>query len=150
MDLGAGYLGLFLSAFLAGSVVPLPSEPVFLALLASGADPVLAVAVASAGNLLGALTVWLLGRALERGGARWLGARWRERWGGDEQSRAAARERLRRWGAGLLLLSWAPWIGDPIVLGAGLAGVRLLPFLLLCGAGKLLRYAALAWVWTAV
>lgn len=148
MDLGAGYVGMFVSAFLAGSVLPLPSEPVLLALLSAGADPWLSVLVASAGNLLGALTVWLMGRAIARGGGRWVGPRLTARLAGDEAGREAARERMRRWGAGLLLLSWVPWIGDPLVLGAGLVEVRLLPFLLLCGAGKLARYAALAWLWS--
>lgn len=142
------WLGLFLSAFLAGSVVPVPSEPALLLLLADGASPWAAVTVATAGNLLGALTVWLLGRALARrsGGEGWVPARFAP----DEATRTAAAERVRRRGAPLLLLAWLPWVGDAIVLGAGLVGIRLLPFLLLCGAGKLARYAALSWTFAAL
>ena len=150
MDGATPLLGLFLAALAAGSALPFPSEPALLLVLAGGTDPWLAVLVATLGNVLGALTVWLIGRALARGGAGWLGPRLAARRGGAEAAREAARARLRRWGAGLLLLAWAPWIGDAIVLGAGLVGVRALPFLLLVSAGKLARYAALAWAVSAV
>jgi membrane protein YqaA with SNARE-associated domain len=144
LELGP-YLGLFLTAFLAGSIVPLASEPALLLLLAGGASPWAAVAVATAGNTLGAFTLWLMGRAAARGGAGWVTARL-----GDEAARERAQGRMRRCGAPLLLLAWLPWVGDAIALGAGLVGVRPLPFLLLCGAGKLARYAALSWTFAAV
>lgn len=139
------YLGLFLTAFLAGSIVPLPSEPALLLLLAGGASPWLAVAVATLGNTLGAFTLWLMGRGIAHGKPSWLPARL----AGDEAARERAAGRLRRCGAPLLLLAWLPWVGDAIALGAGLVGVRPLPFLLLCGAGKLARYAALSWTFAA-
>ena len=59
----AALLGLFASAFLAATILPFSSEAVLAALtVAGGADVALLWAVASAGNILGAVVNWLLGR----------------------------------------------------------------------------------------
>lgn len=134
-----GLLGLFLAAFLAGSVLPFPSEVVLLALLAAGASPGLSVAVATLGNVLGAVTVYLLGLGLLAGGRRLRGLE-----PPDPEQRSRALAWIQRWGAGALLLSWVPVVGDVIVLGAGLARVRALPFLVLVTLGKGGRYLLVA------
>ena len=61
------YLGLFAAAFAAATLLPLQSEAVLVGLLVLGEHPVPALlAVATAGNVLGALVNWALGRwALE-------------------------------------------------------------------------------------
>jgi len=139
-----GLPGLFLSAFLAGSIVPLPSEAVLVALVGGGLSLAPLVAVASLGNLLGATTLYWLGARLAagRGGAAsaWL----ERRLARDPRAFERARARTRRWGAPLLLLSWLPVAGDLLVIAAGVAGVRWLPFLLFTGAGKTLRFCAVA------
>ncbi|RMG18137.1 MAG: DedA family protein [Planctomycetota bacterium] len=137
-----GPAGLFCAAFLAGSVLPFPSEGVLCALLRRGFDPFLGVAVASAGNVLGALTLYGMGWGLQRGLLRgWL----RRRLERDPGRLDAARRRLERWGLGGLLLAWVPGVGDAFVLGAGLAGSPIVPFLALVTVGKTARYALLAW-----
>lgn len=143
-----GLPGLFLAALLAGSVAPLPSEAVLVALLGSGLDPALAVSVATCGNLLGAATLYLLGGMLSaRLGDGWASARGRriaQRFAGDPQRLERTAARLRRFGAPLLLLSWLPVVGDALVLAAGMVGVRPLPFALCTAAGKAARYGAVA------
>ena len=59
-----GYLGMFLSAVLAGSVVPFSSEAVLAALVlpSTGLTPVICLIAASVGNLLGSLTCYGMGR----------------------------------------------------------------------------------------
>ena len=59
-----GYLGMFLSAVLAGSVVPFSSEAVLAALVlpSTGLNPVICLIAASVGNLLGSLTCYGMGR----------------------------------------------------------------------------------------
>ena len=59
-----GYLGMFLSAVLAGSVVPFSSEAVLAALVlpCTGLNPVICLIAASVGNLLGSLTCYGMGR----------------------------------------------------------------------------------------
>ena len=58
-----GYIGLFIGAFLAATILPMSSDVLLVGLLAVGADPYISVAVATAGNWLGGLTSYWLGRA---------------------------------------------------------------------------------------
>lgn len=139
-----GLPGLFLVAMLAGSIVPMPSEALLVAVLSGGVSPVAAVTVATVGNVLGALSLYLLGRWGARGGQGRL-----EQWLSRRRAREAprlerARLRLRRWGAPVLLLSWLPFVGDAFVLAAGLVGVRVIPFLVFTTVGKGLRYVFVA------
>lgn len=137
-----GLLGLFLAALLAGSVLPFPSEVVLVAVIGAGGSVPLAVAVATAGNLLGAITVYLIGRAIASGGR--LGERLEARWRDDPERLERARARVERWGAASLLLSWVPILGDALVLAAGLARVHW-PWALACTVvGKLGRYVVVA------
>ena len=141
-----GLLGMFLAGLLAGSVLPFPSEGVLVALIGGGWSPVAVVGVASLGNVLGAVTVYLVGRAIARGGR--LGDRLRRRWDKEPGELERARARAERYGAPALLLAWVPVVGDVFVLGAGLIGVRAVWFLPLVTAGKVARYAAVAYALT--
>jgi membrane protein YqaA with SNARE-associated domain len=133
-----GYLGLFLSAFLAATLLPFSSEAVLAALSAFDRhDPVLLWAAASVGNTLGSLVNWALGRCFLRfRDRRWFPV------GPERLDRA--RERFRRYGAWTLLFAWLPVVGDPLTLAAGALGVKVWPFLALVGAGKAARYAVVA------
>ena len=51
-----GYVGLFLSAFIAGSILPFSSEAVMVILTGMGLDPVGCLIAASLGNTLGGMT----------------------------------------------------------------------------------------------
>ena len=64
-----GYWGMFLSAFLAGSVLPFSSEAVMLGLLAAGVDPVPLLIYGSIGNVMGGMVNYGLGRL---GKLEWL------------------------------------------------------------------------------
>ena len=67
MSTYAAYAGLFMSALLAAPILPAQSEAVLAVLLASGTYSTAALlAVASVGNILGAVINWLLGRGIER------------------------------------------------------------------------------------
>ena len=67
------YLGLFASAFLAATLLPLSSEAVLAALTAaSGQEALVLWLVASVGNTLGALVNWVLGRFC----LHWRDRRW--------------------------------------------------------------------------
>lgn len=139
-----GLPGLFVAAFAAGSVLPLPSEAVLAALVYAGGPTGAAVGVATLGNVLGALTLWAPARWAVTSPQGPL-ARWsaRRREGEGERLRRAL-ALLRRYGAPALLLSWLPVVGDAFVLAAGVARVRLVPFLLCVTLGKGLRYLAVA------
>jgi membrane protein YqaA with SNARE-associated domain len=136
----SAYLGLFFSAFGAATLLPLQSEAMLVALLLSDAYPLWALlALASAGNLLGAQLNWLLGRYLERFRQR----RWFPL---NERTLARAQRWYARHGRWSLLLSWLPIVGDPLTLVAGVMRESWWRFLLLVGLAKSGRYAALAYL----
>ena len=133
----SAYLGLFLSALGAATLLPLQSESVLVALLLSGAySPWGLLAVASAGNILGSLLNWLLGRYLEH---------FRHKpWFPVSDARLQQAQRgYARYGRWSLLLSWVPTIGDPLTLVAGVMRERLWVFLLIVSLAKTARYAVL-------
>lgn len=136
----AAHLGLFLSAFAAATLLPLQSEAVLVGLLLGGQYPLWSLLLAaSLGNVLGSLLNWSLGRGIER---------WRERRWFPVSARALAKaqRQYQRFGHWSLLLSWAPVIGDPLTLIAGVMREPLWRFLLLVSIAKTGRYAALAWL----
>jgi membrane protein YqaA with SNARE-associated domain len=129
------YAGLFLVALAAATVLPLQSEAAMVAMLLTGHSPWLVLLVASVGNVLGSVINWILGRAIDRYGTRrWFPA------SGAALDRAAGW--YRRYGRWSLLLSWAPVIGDPITVIAGVLRERLAVFLLLVTVAKVGRYLA--------
>lgn len=134
-----GLMGMFASAFLAATILPLGSEIVFAALYFENVPPVLLVAVASVGNVLGSLVNYTLGR----GALRWWQGRQEA---GQGAQTAAALARFERWGAASLLLAWVPVIGDPLTVAAGVLRVRLWLFLTLVSIGKTGRYLLLSWL----
>ena len=133
-----GYTGLFLTAFLAATILPLSSEGV-LAALGSGDGFELwgLVLVATAGNTLGSVVNWGLGRwSLRFRDRKWFPV------SAATLDRACAR--FRRWGLWTLLLAWVPVVGDPLTVAAGLLRVPFTPFLVLVAAGKAFRYLVVA------
>lgn len=134
----AVYSGLFGAAFLAATVVPAQSEAVLAALLISGDHPAwMLIGVASLGNVLGSAVNWALGRGLERfKDRRWFPA--------DAKTLARAQGWYQRYGKWSLLLSWAPFIGDPLTVAAGIMREPFLVFLALVSAAKVGRYLVLA------
>lgn len=133
-------IGLFLSSFLAATLLPAQSELALAGLLAGGvASPALLIGVATLGNTLGSLVNWLLGRWAHRlGRQRWFPIK------GDALRKAECW--YHRYGRWSLLLSWAPVIGDPLTLAAGLLREPLASFLPLVALAKLGRYLVIAWL----
>lgn len=129
--------GLFLTALVAATVFPGQSEALLVALLLAGGPPVPLVLAASTGNIAGSIVNWLLGRGL----ARFENRRW-------FPLKPAALARATRWyerfGKWSLLLSWAPIIGDPLTLVAGVLRERFATFLSLVTLAKTGRYVVVA------
>lgn len=127
--------GLFLWSLLAATLLPLSSEAALAAAQAAGAAPAWQLlAVASAGNVLGAVVNWAMGRYL-------LHFRHRRWFPFSAATIDRAGLRFQRFGGPALLFSWVPVIGDPLTFAAGVLRYPLLPFLLLVTTGKVLRYA---------
>jgi len=136
-ELGS-YSGLFLVAFLAATILPAQSELGLAGLILSDShSAVLLVAVASAGNTLGAVVNWVLGRGVERfSGRRWFPV------SPDRLEQASGW--YRRYGRWSLLLSWVPFIGDPLTVAAGVLREPLVTFLALVAVAKTGRYIVVA------
>lgn len=136
----AAYAGLFAVAFVAATLLPAHSEVALVGLLLTGNySPWLLVAVASAGNILGSLVNWLLGRAVEHYRDRkWFPV--------SPQMLERAQAWYHRYGRWSLLMSWAPVIGDPLTVVAGVLREPLWSFLLLVAIAKTARYVVLALV----
>ena len=136
--MGLAYLGLFIVAFGAATVLPLQSEAVLVGLLLLDEHPVWAlVAVATVGNVLGSMTNWLLGRYIER----WRHKRW---FPISEVKLERAQRSYQRHGRWSLLLSWVPVIGDALTVMAGTMREPLWSFTLIVLIAKLARYLVLA------
>lgn len=131
---GQGYLTLFMLSFLASTILPLGSEWLLVALVMKGYDPVLSVAVATAGNTLGACTTYGIGLY---GGPFLIGRILRI----SDEARQKAERLYARYGSWSLLLSWVPIVGDPICLVGGILRIRFGKFSALVVTGKLARYA---------
>lgn len=132
-----GYGALFLSAFLAATVLPFSSEALLLAMAAGGDfSPVRLFLFASAGNILGAVVNWLLGRFC----LHWQDRRW---FPVSPTRLTQATDWFNRYGVWSLLFAWVPIIGDPLTLAAGFLRVRFWLFFLLVSIAKAGRYAIL-------
>lgn len=124
---------LFISAFLAATILPFYSEVVLFAYLQQGLNPVTLVIAAAIGNTLGSAVNWALGIYIQRfKDRRWFYF--------SEQQMLRAQNRFQRYGSWTLLLAWLPVGGDALTLIAGVMRVRFDLFLLLVGIGKTTRY----------
>lgn len=130
--------GLFGTAFLAATLLPAQSEAALAGLILAGTHPAaLLVTVASVGNIAGSIVSWLIGRGLWRAGKqRWFPA--------SAKSLDRASKWYHRYGRWSLLLSWAPFIGDPLTVVAGALKEPLWSFLAIVTVAKAGRYIALA------
>lgn len=140
----AAYLGLFIAALAAATILPMQSEAVLVGLLLTENYPVFAlIVVASVGNVLGSVANWTLGRWIER-------FRHRSWFPVGERGMERARGWYRRYGRWSLLASWLPIVGDPITVVAGALREPLPTFLLLVALAKIGRYVVLAMATTSL
>lgn len=134
--LSFGYAGLFLVSFLAATLVPLSSEGAVALMAASGFDPAGVLLVATAGNSLGALANYLVGRY----GGRFLLSKYIK---ADPAKLLKAEKACNRLGGPVLFFAWLPVVGDPLTLAAGLLKMNLAAFLFWVVLGKAARYWAI-------
>jgi len=128
-----GYLGLFIAAFLAATVVPFSSEVVFSAMVYGGLNEWTCVFVATLGNWLGGMTCYYLGRL---GKIEWI-----------EKFLRIKREKIEKfmsyihkYGDWFAFFSFLPGIGDIIAVAAGYFRCRWWIVAISMLIGKFLRY----------
>ena len=128
-----GYIGLFISAFVAGSILPFSSEVVLTVLVEMGADPTTCLLSASIGNTLGGLVCYYLG---------YLGNMQKiEKWLGVKQEKMDKVEGfVRKYGAWMGLFGVLPWVGEVIIVLLGLMRANIYITTSTMFIGKFIRY----------
>jgi membrane protein YqaA with SNARE-associated domain len=122
---------LFVSAFLAATILPFSSEVAFVAALKSGMPFSYAMIAASSGNILAIIFNYMLGYFLFE----------------------MSREKLfhskigkhafmlgHKYGYFALLFSWLPIIGDPLTIVAGVVRLKFIWFIIIAGTLRIGRY----------
>ncbi|MFA6971082.1 MAG: DedA family protein [Gallionella sp.] len=119
----ASLLSLFISSFLAATLLPGGSEAVLFAVLKGYPDTLwMALAIATVGNTLGGMVSFGMGWLLPQ----------------TQQLKHV--EKLHRYGTPALLLAWVPLIGDALCLAAGWLRLSLWQAALFMAIGKFARY----------
>ena len=127
MDAATSLWTLFVSSFLAATLLPGGSEAVLFAVLKSRPDALWqALAIATVGNTLGGLTSYGIGRLV------------------PSTKPMKGLVTLQRYGSPVLLLSWVPLIGDPLCVAAGWLRVNAALAAAFIAIGKFARYALIA------
>jgi membrane protein YqaA with SNARE-associated domain len=128
MSLTAFLWALFGSAFISSTLLPGGSEALVLLGIHDYPESLwLIIFIATAGNTLGALVTYAMGRLF------------------PNKVKKPDLRYLEQFGYLLLLFTWVPVIGDGFCLGAGWLRMKFLPVSLFILAGKFMRYVAIAY-----
>jgi membrane protein YqaA with SNARE-associated domain len=123
----ASLYSLFISSFLAATLLPGGSEAVLFGVLRAYPETLwLALIIATIGNTLGGMVTFGMGWLLPQ----------------TQQLKHV--EKLRRYGTPALLLAWVPLIGDALCLTAGWLRLSWWQAALFMAAGKFARYWVIA------
>lgn len=132
-----GYLGLFLSALIAGTIVPFSSEAVLAACISMGLNPICCILAATAGNMIGGITCYWLGTL---GNMQWI-----EKYFGVNPQKIKRAERfVHGRGAWTAFFTFIPFLGEAIGVVLGLMHANIWITLIAMFLGKLLRYIIIA------
>ena len=135
-----GLLGLFVGCFISGSLIPFPSEALVIGSFELGYGFWSVLMVGTAGNFLGGLTNYWIGYKSNS-------ARLKKQFKLNDEKIARWEKRFARWGAWLGLISWVPFLGDPMVAVLGFFKVPLPLLSVMMLIGKFGRYFVLLWLY---
>ncbi len=123
----ASLVSLFVGSFLAATLLPGGSEVALFAVVKAYPETLWsALGVATLGNTLGGMVTFAMGWLL------------------PQRKLIPHIEKIRRYGAPILLFAWLPLIGDALCLGAGWLRLNLWQATLFMAIGKLARYVVIA------
>ena len=124
-------LALFVTAFLAATILPFSSEAAFIVALKNDMSTLNAMFFASSGNILAIVFNYYLGYFLyEKTKTKLLSSKLGK----------TSYNYGHKYGYFALLLSWLPLIGDPLTLVAGLVRLKFIYFILIAGSLRIIRY----------
>ena len=128
-----GLPGLFISALLAGSIVPFSSELVLVALVKLGLPPTACLISAALGNTVGGMTCYYMGRL---GKISWI----------EKYFKVKMLNFLQGKGALMAFFAFLPAIGEVISIALGFMRSNIWLTVASMFAGKLIRYILLLYV----
>ncbi len=128
-----GYLGLFISALLAGSIIPFSSELVMIALVKVGLNPALCVLAATLGNTIGGMTCYYMGHL---GKVDWIENYFKVK----KEKIEKMQHFLQGKGALMAFFAFLPFVGEVIAIALGFMRSNILLTTLSMFVGKLIRY----------
>ena len=132
-----GYVGMFLSALIAGTVVPFSSEAVLVALISMGLNPIGCILTATAGNMIGGMTCYWFGSL---GNMLWI-----EKYFGVNKKKLERAERfVKGRGAWMAFFMFIPFLGEAIGVVLGLMRANAWITAIAMFLGKSFRYIAIA------
>lgn len=133
-----GYVGLFISALLAGSIIPFSSELVLVALVNVGLSPAVCVLSAALGNTVGGMTCYYMGRL---GRIDWIKKYFKVK----KEKIDRMQHFLQGKGALMAFFAFLPFVGEAIAIALGFMRSNLMLTTVSMFIGKLLRYMAMLW-----
>lgn len=128
-----GYFGLFVSAVLAGSIIPFSSELVMIALVNVGLSPVVCVIVATLGNTIGGMTCYYVGCL---GKIDWIEKYFKVK----KEKIDKMQTFLQGKGALMAFFAFLPFVGEAIAVTLGFMRSNVVLTTSSMFVGKLIRY----------
>ena len=131
------YFSLFIFCLSLGTFFPFASESYLASLLISEKyNVILLLVFASLGNILGSVISWLFGYFMNY----FIQKPWFPL---NKYLFQKASNIFEKYGKWSLLLSWVPFIGDPIAFASGALRISFSTFILLVSIGKIVRYVVI-------
>ena len=134
-----GYLGLFITCFLAATILPIASEVFLITMLAAKYDPLSSLLIASSGNTLGSYLNFGIGYI---GNPEWL-----KKLRVKQKTIESWKASIQKYGVWLALLSWLPVVGDIIGIALGFFRANIFWSFLFMAIGKFIRYLVVVLVY---
>lgn len=138
--LNLGYLGLFIGCFLSATILPFPSDVIVIGFYELDYPVIPVLIIATIANLLGGLTNYYIGYKAHT-------EKLVKRFKLNEEKLSVWERRLSKWGIYLGLISWVPFLGEPMVAACGFFKVRVIPLAFMMLIGKFIRYSVLTLVY---
>lgn len=134
-----GYLGLFITCFLAATILPIASEVFLITMLAAKYDPLSSLLIASTGNTLGSYLNFGIGYI---GNPEWL-----KKLRVKQKTIESWKASIQKYGVWLALLSWLPIVGDIIGIALGFFRAKIFWSFFFMAIGKFIRYLVVVLVY---
>lgn len=112
-----GYIGIFLAAFIASTLLPTPSELIILLAFENNFNVYLVILIATLGNVLGSLTNYYIGYFSNS-------KKLIQRFNLNQTKIDKWIVKSEKYGFWLGLLAWLPFIGDPLMAIVGFLKVK--------------------------